>query len=110
MSKIWMGGSLYFSMTGTRDEEVVARLRRCLGTLLVRDNVTKLCARTTTLSAAAVNGEYDNQVMVFYVSRGIFHLGGALSDSGDVILTRETSTSRVKKTDQTNISRVIKPD
>ena len=96
MSKIWMGGSLYFSMTGTRDEEVVARLRRCLGTLLVRDNVTKLCARTTTLSASAVDGEYDNQVMVFYVSRVIFHSGGAWSDSGDVVLTRGMRASRVE--------------
>ena len=75
MSKIWIGGSLYFSMTGTRDEEVVARLRRCLGTLLVRDNVTKLCARTTTLSAAAVNGEYDNQVIVFLRLPRDFSLG-----------------------------------
>ena len=34
--------------------------------------------------------------MVFYVSRVIFHSGGAWSDSGDVVLTRETRVSRVE--------------
>jgi len=37
-----------------------------------------------------------NQVMVFYVSRVIFHSGGAWSDSGDVVLTRETRISWVE--------------
>ena len=37
-----------------------------------------------------------NQVMVFYVPRVIFHSGGAWSDSGDVVLTREMRISRVE--------------
>ena len=40
-----------------------------------------------------------NQVMVFYVSRGIFHSGGAWYDSGDVILSRGASISRVIEPD-----------
>ena len=45
---------------GRLDEEVVRHLYQRLGVLLVRDNVTMLCARTPTFPPAEIDGDNDS--------------------------------------------------
>ena len=46
--------------TGKEDQEVIRHLRQRLAVLLVRDNVSMLCARTPTFTTPEVDGDADN--------------------------------------------------
>ena len=84
---VWGAGAK--DETGSRwDGGGGGRVFKCLAFHL-HTNIEHWISTCLSVQMFSISSLY-NQVMVFYVSRVIFHSGGAWSDSGDVVLTRET--------------------